>query len=105
MIKISVFYPNGPEIHFDMPYYVDRHIKLVPQLLGTALKGVSVDQGVSGEEPGSLPPYIAAGHLLFESIAEFQASFGVHAEKIVGRRSQLHELATRAPDQRSKNVN
>lgn len=38
---------------------------------------------MSGEEPGSSPPYIAMGHLLFESVQAFQSSFGKHADQIV----------------------
>lgn len=38
---------------------------------------------MSGEEPRSSPPYIAMGHLLFESVQAFQSSFGKHADQIV----------------------
>jgi hypothetical protein len=38
---------------------------------------------VSGGEPGSPALYIAMGHLLFESVADFQSSFGAHAAEIV----------------------
>jgi uncharacterized protein (TIGR02118 family) len=83
MIKVSVFYPNGPDIHFDMPYYLNRHMKMVQRLVGPALKGAAVEQGISGTEPGSRPLYVALGHLIFESIADFQSSFGAHADEIV----------------------
>jgi uncharacterized protein (TIGR02118 family) len=83
MIKVSVFYPNGPDIHFDMPYYVSRHMKMVQQLVGPALPGAAVEQGISCGEPGSRPLYIALGHLVFDSVADFQATFGKHAEQIV----------------------
>ena len=79
MIKISVLYPNGKDTKFDMEYYCNRHIPMVQQLLGSALKGVSVDQGLSGEEPGSHAPYVAMGHLLFDSVEAFQTGFGPHA--------------------------
>lgn len=46
MIKVSVLYPNHPGSTFDMAYYCDRHIPLVRQLLGAALKAVAVEQGV-----------------------------------------------------------
>jgi uncharacterized protein (TIGR02118 family) len=48
MVKISVLYPNGKGTKFDMEYYCNRHIPMVRQLLGSALKGASVDQGLSG---------------------------------------------------------
>lgn len=56
---------------------------MVRQLLGSALKGVSVEQGISGEEPGSPAPYVAMGHLLFDSVEAFQTSFGLHAQAIM----------------------
>lgn len=83
MIKVTVFYPNGPEIHFDMTYYISHHMKMVQELVGPALRGVAVEQGISGSQPGSRPPYLALGHLMFESVADFQSSFGAHAEEIV----------------------
>jgi uncharacterized protein (TIGR02118 family) len=83
MIQISVFYPNGPDAKFDIAYYVNRHMPMVLRLVGSAAKGASVEQGISGAEPGSRAPYIAMGHLLFESVADFQSSFGAHAAEIV----------------------
>ncbi|HXY06246.1 MAG TPA: EthD family reductase [Terriglobales bacterium] len=83
MIKVSVLYPNSPGTKFDVAYYLDHHIPMVRRLLGSALKGVSVEHGISGEEPGSIPPYIATGHLLFDSVPTFQASFSPHAQEII----------------------
>jgi uncharacterized protein (TIGR02118 family) len=57
---------------------------MVQQLLGSALKGASVDQGLSGEEPGSPAPYPAMGHLLFDSVQAVQRSFDPHAQAIMG---------------------
>ena len=83
MIKVSVLYPNGEATKFDMTYYINHHMPMVQRLLGATLKGVSVEQGISGEEPGSPAPYIATGHLLFESVAAFQTSFAPHAQEIM----------------------
>ena len=84
MIKVSVLYPNQEGYTFDMAYYCDRHMPMVRQLLGGTLKGMSVEQGISGVEPGSRPSYLALGHLLFESVAAFQTAWGPHAQKIIG---------------------
>lgn len=83
MVKVSVLYPNGAGTKFDMNYYLDQHIPMVRRLVGSALKGVSVEHGISGEEPGSPATYIATGHLLFDSVQAFQASFAPHAQEIV----------------------
>lgn len=84
MIKVSVMYPNNEGSTFDMTYYCDTHIPMVRQKLRAALKGVSVEQGIGGAEPGSPAPYLALGHLLFESVEAFQTSFGPHAQEIEG---------------------
>jgi uncharacterized protein (TIGR02118 family) len=83
MIKVTVLYPNPAGTKFDMAYYLNHHIPLVRRLLGSALKGVSVEHGISGEEPGSPAPYIATGHLVFDSVQAFQTSFGSHAQEIM----------------------
>ena len=84
MIKVSVLYPMKTGTKFDMPYYLNSHIKMVQQLLGPRLKGVTVEEGISGIQPNSAASYAAMGHLLFESIADFQDCFGPHAQTIVG---------------------
>jgi uncharacterized protein (TIGR02118 family) len=83
MIRVSVMYPNTEGSTFDMAYYCETHMPLVRQKLGAALKGVVVEQGISGPEPGSSPPYLALGHLLFESLEAFQTSFGPHAQALM----------------------
>jgi uncharacterized protein (TIGR02118 family) len=83
MVKVSVLYPQSAGTKFDMTYYLDDHLPLVRRLLGSALKGVSVEDGISGGEPGMDAPYIATGHLLFDSIEAFQTSFAPHAPEIM----------------------
>jgi len=83
MVKVSVLYPNREGTKFDMAYYLNHHIPMVRQLLGSALRGVSVEQGISGEEPGSPARYVTMCHLLFDSVQAYQTSFGPHAQEIV----------------------
>jgi uncharacterized protein (TIGR02118 family) len=84
MIKVSVLYPNGDGATFDYDYYVDRHMPMIAELVGDALKGFAVDRGVGGGAPGEPPAFLASGHLVFDSIEDFQTSFGPHAEQIRG---------------------
>jgi len=84
MVKVSVFYPNGEGKKFDMEYYLSKHIPMLQQKFGDALKGGSVEHGLSGAVPGSKATYIAMGHLYFDSVEAFQNAFGPQAESIMG---------------------
>lgn len=84
MIKVSVIYPNDEGSSFDMGYYVDKHVPLCRELLGAALLKLEIDEGVSGAAPDSRPPFVAAVHMYFESVAAFYAAFGPHAKAILG---------------------
>jgi uncharacterized protein (TIGR02118 family) len=84
MIKVSVMYPSGDGQTFDMAYYCDKHIPMVRRLLGTALKGVAVEQGIAGGEPGTPAPYLAIGHLSFDSLEAFMSAFMPVADALQG---------------------
>ncbi len=84
MIKVSVIYPNGPDINFDIDYYCNTHVPMVVEILGDALKAGNVDSGLAGGTPGEEAAFIAMGHLTFNSVEEFQKAFAPHAEKIMG---------------------
>src|SRR5258705_8971793 len=75
MIRISVLYPNGEGKIFDMKYYLAKHIPLVRRLSGAALKRVDVEEGVGGLVAGSPPPFLAMGHLSFQSVQTFPSAF------------------------------
>jgi uncharacterized protein (TIGR02118 family) len=83
MIKVSVMYPNTSDARFDMTYYLDRHMPMVRDLMGGVLKGINVEQGLAGGQPGAPAPYVALGHLFFESVDAFQAAFAQHSGAIL----------------------
>ena len=83
MIKVSVCYPNGSGAKFDMAYYLTSHMPMVREKLGAVLKGMAVDEGLGGIPPGSPAPYLAVGHLLFDSVEEFGAAFTTHSPSIL----------------------
>lgn len=84
MIKVSVLYPNEEGKTFDMEYYLGTHIPMVLRLLGEACKKGTAEQGIAGATPGSGPPYTAMGHIYFEKIEDFNASFAPHVAQIMG---------------------
>jgi uncharacterized protein (TIGR02118 family) len=86
MIKISILYPNDKNGRFDMRYYVDTHMPLSIELLSShpGFKGVSVEQGLGGAEPGTEAAYVAMCHFLFESSRDFLDAFMPHAVRLQG---------------------
>ncbi len=84
MIKVSVLYPHKDGGKFDMDYYLTKHMPLVRQRLGAALKGISVEQGIAGGAPNSPPLFVALGHLLFNNVAELQAAMAPHDAELRG---------------------
>ena len=83
MVKVSILYPNDEGKKFDMDYYLDTHMPLVQKLLGAACTKIGVDQGIAGGTPGSKAPYIAIGHLYFNSVEDFVSSFTPNANAIM----------------------
>ncbi len=84
MIKVSVLYPATENAKFDIDYYCKMHMPMVQDKLGAACKRVSVDDGLAGGAPGAPAPFVAIGHLYFDSVAEFQTAFAPHAAAITG---------------------
>jgi len=84
MIRVSVLYPNVDGNTFDHEYFLNKHMRLVDDRLGDALLKYDVEKGVAGGEPGDPPPYMALAHLSFNSVEDFEAAFGAHADEILG---------------------
>jgi uncharacterized protein (TIGR02118 family) len=82
MITVNVLYPNKDGTKFDMNYYLSSHIPMVKRLLGSALKGCVVEQGLGGGAPGSKAEFTTLCHLRFDSVESFQKAFGPHAAEI-----------------------
>lgn len=73
MIKVSILYPHRENGRFDVDYYCATHMPLAAKLFGPSLRGWSVDIGLNAGPPGTPPPYVAAGHFLFDSLDDFYA--------------------------------
>jgi uncharacterized protein (TIGR02118 family) len=68
VIIFTVMYPNKPGCHFDMDYYTEKHLGLVKDAAGDAVKGVSVEKGLSGGAPGSPATYAVVCRIQFDSL-------------------------------------
>lgn len=84
MIKVTALYKKTETSTFDMEYFCKTHMPMVKERAGAALKTYYVDEGISGSEPGSSPIYAAMGHLIFETIEDFQTAISPHLEEIMG---------------------
>ena len=86
MIKISILYPNIAGGRFDFDYYLSKHMPRSIELLSahSGFRGVSVERGLGGTEPGSPPKYIAACFYTFDALESFMAAFMPHAGELQG---------------------
>lgn len=94
MITVNVLYPNKDGAKFDMNYYLASHIPMVKRVLGSALKGCVVEQGLGGGAPGTKAEFSVLCHLRFDSVESFQAAFGPHAAQI---QNDIANYASEAP--------
>jgi len=103
MIRVSVLYQNAEDKKFDMAYYINKHMPMVKQKLGSACKRVDVDQGLGGahqdRSPRSLP-----WRTWFSTLwTHFKRHLGL-TRCHHGRHSKLHGYSAGHSAQRSENV-
>ena len=84
MLNVTVLYPNSKEAKFDLEYYSASHVPMVKARFGARCKRVEVNVGLNDPATGSAPAYIAIFNMYFDSVEDFQAAFGPHAEEIMG---------------------
>ncbi|WP_445735766.1 EthD family reductase [Mariniflexile sp.] len=83
MIKLTVMYPNTPDVKFDKKYYTNQHSQLLKELLGDSILSSNINFGIAGGSPEQPAPYAVIANLVFESMESFQHSFGANAESIL----------------------
>jgi uncharacterized protein (TIGR02118 family) len=84
MIKVSVMYSNKPGVRFDHDYYRDKHLPLIKSRMGAALNYYTIDKGLAGATADAPAAYVAACHLLCDSVERYQSAFDPHAQEIRG---------------------
>ena len=84
MVKISILYPKTNDSRFDLDYYLHTHMPTSIGLLSThkGFRSVSVEHGIGGDTPGSEPMYVALCHYSFDSMEDFLAAYGPHADAL-----------------------
>ncbi len=84
MFKISVMYPNKDGATFDVDYYKTKHFAMVKEKLGPmGLTGTAIEKGLAGGAPGEAAPFLCIGHLLFNSLEDFQKAMEAHGEALM----------------------
>ncbi len=75
MIRVSVMYPKGGKFNYD--YYTKSHMQLVHKLLDSfGLVKTEVNKGIGDS------PFMAVGHLVFNTIEEMQQGLQAHDPKL-----------------------
>jgi uncharacterized protein (TIGR02118 family) len=64
MIKMSVLYPSGDDVTFDVDYYRTKHAEIVNRVLKPTR--FEIDKGIEGQ------PFVVIGHLFFDSTEAMQ---------------------------------
>ncbi len=84
MIRVTVLFPKTSDSHFDMDYYVNKHVPMTKtrlESLGFPVEA-QVDEGV-GSLTGGPAPYAAIGYLMFEKIEDLQNGLTTHGAEIM----------------------
>jgi len=82
MIKVTILYPSKPGSHFDVDYYLGTHMPLAMRLLEPALRGVSVEIGLSGGMPDQAPPFAAICGFTCDSVEAFGMVLAQHGAEL-----------------------
>jgi uncharacterized protein (TIGR02118 family) len=78
MIRVTFLYPAKPGNRFDADYYINVHMPLAIQRMGSSLKAVSAEIGIGGAVPGQPAPNAAIATFAFESVEDFTAAVMPH---------------------------
>ena len=85
MIRVSVLYPKSDNSHFDLDYYLTKHIPMTKELLTpTGIVRIEVDEGLAGFPPDQPATYHAIGYLVFEKIEDLQNGMAAQGAAILG---------------------
>ncbi|MFP2996858.1 EthD family reductase [Spongiivirga sp. MCCC 1A20706] len=84
MVKVTILYPNSDGKTFNMEYYSNKHMPMLDSLFGDSLKSYAIDKGIAGRTPDEPIPYLAIGYLYFDTLSDYENSFGPNAKTILG---------------------
>jgi uncharacterized protein (TIGR02118 family) len=83
MIIVSVMYPKTEHSHFDLSYYLERHIPLVKgRLEQFGLMDIRLMRGTATLD-GATPTYEVIGELAFPSMQHLRDGLAKHGNEII----------------------
>ncbi len=83
MIRVSVMYLTTPDADFDLDYYQATHANLIKEkFTDPGFVRFEIDAGIGGAKPGSAPPFVAIGHMVFADKEAFQRLMGEHGRSL-----------------------
>jgi uncharacterized protein (TIGR02118 family) len=82
MLRVSALYVNQDDAWFDFDYYRTIHFPMAFELLKPfgALR-FEIDRGIESAD-GRAPPFLAVGHLIFESTDRLAKGLATHGARM-----------------------
>ena len=82
MTKITILYPAKPGSRFDLEYYRTTHVPLAIELMGDALRSVTVDHYTSQGAPWPEPAIEVIATFDCVSLAAYQQALAMHGARL-----------------------
>lgn len=82
MIKITILYPASPGGRFDHDDYEAVHMPLSIDLIGGAMRSVTVERGVGPGAPWPAPAFTAICGFVCESLEAYHRAFVPHMGRL-----------------------
>jgi uncharacterized protein (TIGR02118 family) len=85
MIRVTALYPKTAESHFDMEYYLTKHVPMVKaRLQEVGLREIQIDEGLGSAAPDQPPPFAVIGFMIFDKVEDLQHGLALHGAEIMG---------------------
>ena len=92
MIRVTVSYPPHEHYRFDHAYYQSTHAGLIRERLSNlGLIKLEIDQTLS-DGTDTLPASVAAAHMFFADIADFQAAMAAAGQELGDDRENYTDI-------------
>lgn len=82
MSKVTVLYPKIEGKRFDFEYYRDVHIPLTIRLLGSAIRSVTLERGITPGAPWPSPAFFAIAGFVCESLEAYTRALAPHMKRL-----------------------